>query len=161
MGMFKFIEVSLLVLLLIFNLFLVSYFINPEITSNVIFLDYYEKKAPSNFIEEDQIYSENNKLVIDISNFTLSRYCSSNSMVPILNENSTGVSIKPANSDSINVGDIISYWKDNEIIVHRVVKKDKDDEGFYFIAKGDSAESSDKNKIRFNDIDSVLIAIIY
>ncbi len=162
MSLLKKIEISLLIAVLIFNLFFVAYLINPQITSNVIFLKTYDTKSPYDFIKEDNIYSKDNKLVINISNFTLSRYSPSGSMSPVLNENSTGVNIKPDFPERIHVGDIISYYqKQGGLIVHRVVEKNSDEYGVYFIVKGDNAEFSDKEKIRFKDIDSVLVAIIY
>ena len=46
------------------------------------------------------------------------------------------------------------------LIVHRVVEKGIDEQGVYFITKGDN-NNIDDCKIRFKDIDTVLIAVIY
>ena len=47
------------------------------------------------------------------------------------------------------------------LIVHRVVRTGYDRNGWYAIAKGDNIEQPDPDKIRFDQINGVLVAIIY
>ena len=99
-------------------------------------------------------------VILNIANATLSNYADTGSMRPFFDKDSNGIRIKPDNVDSINVGDVISYRFLDNLLVHRVVVKGVDNEGVYFIAKGDDSLISD-NKIRFEDIEYVTVAIIY
>ena len=63
----------------------------------------------------------------------------------------------------IKVGDIVSYSSEyaDGAIIHRVIGKNMDDNGVYFILKGDNNPSADPGKIRFSQIRRVVIAIVY
>lgn len=54
----------------------------------------------------------------------------------------------------------ISFKKDGDLIVHRVIEKGVDDMGVYFITKGDSNNVSD-GKVRFEDIEYKTIGVIW
>lgn len=116
--------------------------------------------APSDFIKENQIQVYNDKIVIDISGASLSRYAPTGSMIPILDEGSNGIRIVPDSEHDINVGDIITFKKDDKYIVHRVVEKGLDSNGIYFITKGDNNTIND-GKIRFSDIKYKTIGVIW
>lgn len=119
-----------------------------------------EINAPHDFISEDKIIVYPDKIVLEIENYTLSKYSFSNSMVPIFDAGANGVGIKPKSEDELHVGDIITFRQDNNLIVHRIVEKGIDEEGWFFITKGDNNNIND-GKIRFSQIDSVLIALFY
>jgi len=156
MDNFQKLEFGILALILAFILALFFYSIN--ITGLSIFRD--EINAPYDFISEDQILVDNGNIVINLSNYTLRRFESSGSMLPFLSENSTGVGIKPETEKDIHVGDIITFKQDNKVVVHRVVDKGEDEKGAYFITKGDNNGIKD-SKIQFENIDSVIVAVIY
>lgn len=158
--MLKNIEIFLLLGILLVNSFLAIYIINPNLTSMVIF-ETNNAKTPSDFVKEEQIFSDSERVIIDLNNSVLNRYSDSESMFPLLNKNSTGIGFRPENETEINEGDIISFWNNEKLIVHRVVKKDFDEKGVYFITKGDNNINDDKTKTRFSDINSVLVGIIY
>ncbi len=134
------------------------------------FLDYYSAfsssitgfsiNEPSDFIDNRNIIVYDDKVVILVEDANLRSYDSGGSMLPIFGENSNGISIKPKSEEDIDVGDIISFRKKGKLIVHRVVEKGTDDAGIYFITKGDNSILSD-GKIRFSDIEYVLIGLIY
>jgi hypothetical protein len=107
-----------------------------------------------------QIDIEQDRIVISISNPSISRYANTSSMIPVITENTKGINIVPKSSAEIKVGDIITYEKDNILIVHRVIEIGTDEKGWYAIAKGDSTEQTD-GKIRFSQIKSILIGILY
>ena len=71
-----------------------------------------------------------------------------------------GIVVSPESEEDINVGDIISFWKGKEIVVHRVVEKGVDSLGTYFITKGDRNDFND-SKIRFEEIEGLLVGVIY
>lgn len=116
--------------------------------------------APSNWIGENQIQTENGKVTIAIENASISRYAATNSMIPTLNENSNGIRIKPESADKISVGDIITFSEGNDLIVHRVIEKGRDKEGDWFITKGDNSAVSD-GKVYFKDIKYITIGVLY
>lgn len=155
MEIVKFFEILLIIFLIILIFILgSSYFSSNNLfTGQVVY-------SPSDFISDDKISFEEGKLVIEIEDYSLSRYTDSNSMIPVLNSNTIGVNIVPKSEKDISVGDIISFRQDGNLIVHRVIKKDIDEKGVYFITKGDNNNFND-GKIRFNDIESVVVALIY
>src|SRR3989344_4762671 len=79
---------------------------------------------------------------------------------PISDENANGIRIVPEDEDSINVGDIITFEKNDLLIVHRVIEIGIDSEGKYFITKGDNNLVADV-KIRFEDIRYLNIGVIW
>jgi len=157
----KNLEVVILIFALLVNVFLFVYLIRPQITSNIVLVKNYEKKAPYDFIKENEIFYKNGQLILNITHPVLSRYNSSGSMMPVLSENSTGIGIRPLSEKEVHIGDIVSFWKNGGLITHRVVDKGYDDKGVYFITEGDNSDFADKFKVRFSEIDSVLVAIIY
>ena len=114
----------------------------------------------SNFITEDDILIDMGQVIIEIDNPKLARYDSSGSMFPVLDKGFKGIVVQQKSSDELFVGDIITFEKDNELIVHRIVEKGIDEQGVYFITKGDNNNFAD-GKIRFYQIKSILVAIIY
>jgi len=118
------------------------------------------EKTPSDSINQNQIKVLKDKVIIHIDDASLSHYASTGSMKPVLDENSNGIRISVESVDDINEGDIVSFKKDNMLIVHRVIKKGVDGEGVYFITKGDN-NSIDDGKIRFDQIDYKTIGVIW
>jgi len=118
------------------------------------------KKAPSDFINEEQIEVLPDKIIINIEGASLSRYAPTGSMKPVLDKGSNGIRVVPESEDEINIGDIISFEQDNYLIVHRVVDKGTDEKGVYFITKGDNSPVND-GKIRFKDIKYITVGVIW
>jgi len=116
--------------------------------------------APFNFVDENQIKVYDDKIVINVKDASLSRYAPTGSMLPVLNENSNGIRIKPESVNDIHIGDIISFRQDGYLIVHRVVEIGKDEQGTYFITKGDNNPIPD-GKVRFEDIKFITIGVIW
>lgn len=84
-------------------------------------------------------------------------------MERVLNEHSNAIEVSPESESEIQVGDIISYSSEyaEGTIIHRVARIGSDDKGWYCIAKGDNNPSEDPGRIRFSQIERVVIAIIY
>ena len=158
MDLIQKIEFVLVLFLLFFNML---FLINPEVISG-LFLSEDRKtlSAPYDFIKEEQIIAYENKIVLEIENYSLSRYSPSKSMVPVLDSGANGIGIKPKSEDELHVGDIITFKQNNDLIIHRIVEKGIDKDGWFFITKGDNNNITD-GKIRFSQIDSVLVALIY
>jgi signal peptidase I len=128
------------------------------------FLNDYSEKTPSDFIKEEDIKIEDNKLIISLTGASISRYAPTGSMIPVLDEKSNGIRIVPDSEKDIDIGDIVTFnQKVDEkeyLIVHRVIEKGEDEKGIYFITKGDNNSLND-GKIRFSDIKYVTIGILY
>lgn len=116
--------------------------------------------APYDFIKENQIEVFDDRIVVYVTNASLGRYAPTGSMIPILNENSNGIRIRPESESDIHLGDIITFEQNNELIIHRVIEINKDNQGTYYITKGDNNSISD-GKIRFQDIRYVTIGILW
>lgn len=119
-----------------------------------------ETEAPADWIKEEQIHVYENIVVIDVEDASVSRYAPTGSMKPVLDKGSNGIRIKPASAEQIEAGDIITFEQDGQLIVHRVVEIGEDNEGNYFITKGDNNNVTD-GKVRFEDIKYVTIGIIW
>jgi hypothetical protein len=111
-------------------------------------------------INTSQILVEPDRIIINIDNISISKYGNTSSMIPLINENSKGITVEPNSAGDIKIGDIITYELKGELIVHRVISIGEDEEGWYCIVKGDNAEVSD-GKIRFEEIKSILIGVLY
>ena len=123
-----------------------------------------ENKAntPSDWIKEDQIQVDNNKVIINIKDAKWARFTNTDSMLPFLDENSNAIEIIPTNENEIHIGDIVSYRAfTNDIVIHRVIEKGTDEQGVYFILKGDNNPYPDPEKVRFSQIQRILVAVIY
>lgn len=120
-----------------------------------------ERDSPGDHVKESQIKVYDSKIELNIKDAIWSRFEDSNSMDPFLDAGSNGIEIKPSSENEIQVGDIISYELNGDIIIHRVINKDTDEKGIYFIAQGDNNPIQDPAKIRFSQIKGILVGIIY
>jgi len=132
-------------------------------TSFAFSLQLKENFSPYDRIEERQIHVYRDRIVIDIPEASLTRYANTNSMDPVLDEGAHGIEIVPKSEYSIHVGDIVAYQpEDNNILVaHRVIDISEDENGAYFVIKGDNVSYADPEKIRFSQIKYVLIGVLY
>ena len=122
-----------------------------------------ERASPSNHIEQDSIHVYHDRIVLDIKDAIFAKYADTNSMDPLLDKDANGIEIKPSSPVQIKVGDVISYKSTltKSLLVHRVVSRGYDDNGHYFITKGDNNPSVDPEKIRFSQVHGLLIGVIY
>ncbi|MFH1787571.1 MAG: signal peptidase I [archaeon] len=155
MDLLRKIELIAVSFFLLINLFLL--FGNSGITG--FFVKDFPEEAPHDFISEENIIANSEGIILEIKNYTISKY-SSESMIPVFDSGANGIGIKPKNEEEVHVGDIITFRQSENLIVHRVVEKGFDEEGIFFITKGDNNDLTD-GKVRFSEIDSVLVALIY
>lgn len=153
-------EFVVLLIMLALNLIFVFIIIGSGGISGFALFGSNDPVLPKDKVTDNQISFENGKVVIDIEDPVFSKYEDSESMLPVLGKGATGVGYKPSSADDVQVGDIVSFRRDGKVIVHRVVEIGEDDLGMYFITKGDNNNVED-GKIRFEQIDSVLVTIIY
>jgi hypothetical protein len=115
--------------------------------------------APGDWIGEKEIHMYTNAVCIDVENASLSNYAASGSMKPVLDYSSNGIRVVPTENE-LKVGDIVSYERGGELIVHRITQIGQDSQGTWFITKGDNNSASD-GKIRFSQIKYVTIGVLY
>ncbi|RME53117.1 signal peptidase I [Candidatus Woesearchaeota archaeon] len=84
-------------------------------------------------------------------------------MDPVIDSGANAIEFVPTSEEDINVGDIISYTSPYTTgpVIHRVIDIGEDENGKYYILKGDNNPRADPGKIRFEDIQRVVLAIIY
>jgi signal peptidase I len=119
--------------------------------------------SPKDRIGEDQIHIYEDKIVIDISGATYAKYADTGSMDPFLDTEANGLEIKPISEEDIQVGDVITYqpgWTSN-LVVHRVIQVGEDEQGWYAYTKGDNVSVIDPGKIRFDQVEYILIGVLY
>ena len=131
--------------------------------AQILGLNNEEKASPYDRISENKILVENDKVIINIENPQWSRFTDTNSMDPVIDQGANAIQIVPNSYEEVHVGDIVSYESEYSegIIIHRVIETGYDDEGWYCLLKGDNNSRVDPGKIRFSQIQRIVIAIIY
>jgi len=132
-----------------------------------------ERSSPSDTLTEDQIrvyrdgvevsldgLDEEWELFLDLDDPTWSTFTDTNSMDPVFDQGANTVRIKVP-PETLQEGDIISYRRGDSIIIHRIVHKDVDEQGLYFVLKGDNNPASDPGKVRPGQILGKVVAILY
>mgnify|MGYP001256689564 CR=1 FL=1 len=120
-----------------------------------------ERYSPSDRIPENNIEVYDDKIVINLKDASWASYADTNSMDPILDKGTNGIELKPNSESQLKIGDIISYKSGSGLIVHRITKTGYDKEGWYAVTKGDNNAVEDPAKVRFSQINGVLVALIY
>lgn len=123
----------------------------------------YERSSPGDHVAEEDIHVFNDKVVLNLEEPFWASFTDTNSMDPIIDSNANSIELKPKSAEDISVGDVISFRSQlvEGTVIHRVIEKGKDDQGDYFITKGDNNPSKDPGRTRFEDINGVVVAIIY
>ncbi len=117
--------------------------------------------SPQDLIGREQIFLYRDKLIIQKSGLFVSSFADTDSMDPVIDQGANGIEMRPADSDDVQAGDIVSYRKGDDIIIHRVIKTGSDEDGWYALLKGDNEKLYSLSKVRFNQINGVLVGVIY
>ena len=115
-------------------------------------------------IKREEFFRLMNSVRIDIKNAKWRKFIDSNSMDPLIDEGTTTIEIKPKYANEIKVGDIVAHSMDDNddyAFVHRVVEIGNDENGIYFVTKGDNYWQEDPYKIRFSQIEGIVVGILY
>ncbi|MAE13641.1 hypothetical protein CMO92_03675 [Candidatus Woesearchaeota archaeon] len=120
-----------------------------------------EPQAPQDHLGEDQIRIYKDRVVLEIPDAKWARFKATGSMVPTLMEDSNAIEVVPVCPEGIEVGDIVSYRVKGDTIIHRVAWKDVDEEGAYFVFKGDNNALPDPDRIRCSQIQRLVVALVY
>ena len=150
---------GLIVSIILFLIFMIS---QIEIENPSSFYYSLGKPIPADFVNTSQIEIYTNYIKIRIPNTSISHYADSGSMRPTLDKGTNGISIVPKSEKDIKVGMIATYERDNgDWIVHRVMKIHNDFNGKWYEFKGDNNPEPDERRVRFSDIKSITIALVY
>ena len=121
-----------------------------------------ERFSPADHITEDKIHVYKDSINIDVEGASWGTFFDTNSMDPVLDSGHNSLEIKPKDFKEVNAGDIIVYeHEEYGYIIHRVIETGFDSDGWYCIAKGDNNPKEDPWKIRFEQIEGIVIGIIY
>ncbi len=118
-----------------------------------------ESNLPADYLKEEDFLVYSNKVILQVENAKITNY-ESESMLPFLGKGANGIVVEVESAEDVNVGDVITFRRGDTLVVHRVIEKGVDEEGIYFITKGDNVDIVD-GKIRFESIEHKLIGIIY
>jgi hypothetical protein len=120
-----------------------------------------ERNSPKDRIKEEQIHVYDDQIVIDLKDASWSSFVDTNSMDPMFDKGANGIEVEPKSAYDIKVGDVISYEYQGSVIAHRVLKVEEDNNGLYYITKGDNNIIKDPIKVRFSQVRGVLVGLIY
>lgn len=120
-----------------------------------------EPAAPHDRIAEEQIAVYQSRIVLDIPNATWARFTDTKSMEPVLYAGANAIEVVPQSPDDVHVGDIVSYSLNGISYIHRVIETGEDSDGWYAVMKGDNNQEADPFKVRFDQVQRIVVAIIY
>jgi len=132
-------------------------------TFSILFDNPPERVSPFDHITEDQIHVFQDRIIIDLQNAEWATFTDTNSMDPVIDLGANAIEIRPSSPEQIHIGDIISYRSkySEGVIIHRVVETGEDEDGWYARMKGDNNNLMDPGKVRFDQIERLVVAIIY
>lgn len=121
------------------------------------------RATPSDHLDERDIVVMGDRVILDVPNAILARFTDTASMDPVLDEKANAIEIVPRDEESVQEGDIIAYQTPEMefTAIHRVIKRNTDSAGTYYLLQGDNNPAADPYKVRFEDIKSVVVAIVY
>ncbi len=119
--------------------------------------------SPADRISYETIAIDSSKATVRSHNIRKWFIYDTNSMVPVMDVGSTVLTVEPKSFDDISIGDIIFFKVDeyDAKIVHRVIRTSYDRFSPYYVTKGDNNLVEDPFRVRFEDVEGVVIGIIY
>lgn len=129
-------------------------YLNHPIESN-------EVRSPGDWIQEKNVKITDNAVILVVPNASWSTFTDSNSMDPVLDITAHAIKLTPQKPAYLKIGDIVSYKSKKDMVIHRIIDINEDEQGIYFITKGDNNPSPDPEKVRFSQITGVVVGILY
>jgi hypothetical protein len=123
-----------------------------------------DKASPADFVNESDIHVYDSSFNVDgLKGLYWARFTCTKSMDPVFDCGNYAIEKTLVSTDDIHVGDIVSYRSDyaDGVIIHRVVEIGNDSDGWYCRFKGDNNPTDDPGKVRFDQLNGVVVAIIY
>lgn len=117
---------------------------------------------PKDRISKEDIIVGERGVLIRVEHPQWAEIADTGSMLPAMGVGSHVIGIVPKQPSDIIVGDIVSFTsEDGQLLIHRVIETGVDENGWYAITRGDSNPANDPEKLRFDKIKRVAVAIIY
>ncbi len=113
-------------------------------------------------IENIRVYED--RVVLNISGAMPVILADTNSMDPIADTDATILVIRPMSMRDIHIGDIVGYRCqncDDRLVMHRVVGITQDNQGVRYTLKGDNNPEPDAEQVSFEQIETLVVGIIY
>jgi signal peptidase I len=109
-----------------------------------------------------QIHQFPGKVVIE-GDYQISEFADSNSMLPTLDSGSNGIQIPVYPNTTLKRGDIISFKLEEKdyTIAHRITDIREDSKGIYYITKGDYQELPDPYRVRHDQVQRLMVGVIW
>ncbi|MEM4263803.1 MAG: hypothetical protein QW666_02820 [Candidatus Woesearchaeota archaeon] len=120
-----------------------------------------ERDSPKNWIKDWEIQMGARSVTLNVQGAILASFADTNSMDPVFDAGANAIEIVPKSPGDIQVGDIVSYQTQYGTIVHRITEIGNDEKGWYAIFQGDNNPIPDPEKVRWEQIKRVVVAIIY
>lgn len=122
-----------------------------------------ERPSPCDRVAESDILVFKDRIIINFKDAEWATFTDSNSMDPVIDIGANALEYIPESEQEICVGDIVSYKSKyaSGTIIHRVIEISYDDNGWYARMKGDNNPYTDPGKVRFDQVQRVVIGIIY
>lgn len=120
-----------------------------------------ERDSPKDWVKEWEIKTGTNTVTLTIQGAILAAFADTNSMDPVFDAGSNAIEIVPKSASELKVGDIVSYSTQYGTIIHRITQIGTDEQGWYAIFQGDNNPIPDPDKVRWDQIKRVVVAIIY
>lgn len=120
-----------------------------------------EQNSPGDRISASDLAILSDKAVIEKENLHWAEIKDTHSMEPVLNAGSISLELPPVAPCDIKVGDIISFEQEDKVIIHRVVLIGEDTEGWFAATKGDNNPEPDPYKVRFEQVQGIVVGILY
>jgi len=115
---------------------------------------------PRNHIPRENFTVTEQRFCIE-GNYSWSIYADTQSMLPMFGNNSVGITTLVGDDTELKVGDIVSYSLNERFISHRIIHIGEDGDGKYYILKGDNNDSPDTDKVRKEQIERILLGVIW
>lgn len=118
-----------------------------------------DRDNPSEYISSEDIHLYSDRLVIEKDGLVYAPVEDTKSMEPLLSSNSHVIETEADFMDLL-VGDIISFSKNGQVIVHSIVELGQDSSGWYALTKGYNNDFVDDWKVRSSELQGKVVGIL-
>ncbi|MBD3362018.1 hypothetical protein GF358_04485 [Candidatus Woesearchaeota archaeon] len=118
-----------------------------------------DRNNPSDSINSDEIHLYSDRMVVEKKGLTYAPVEDTKSMEPLLSSNSHVIE-KEVDFSELVVGDIISFSKKGQVIVHSVVEIGEDSIGKYALTKGYNNDFIDDWKVRAFELKGKVVGVL-
>jgi len=121
--------------------------------------------SPRDIVPNENIAYNKAKKTITIKGIRgdiwLTTVSDTNSMDPVMDYGHTCILTSDFNHEDLVIGSVVVYWNGERDIIHRITDIGDDDEGRFYILKGDNNSQPDNYIVRDWHIHWLLLGVIY